>query len=78
MKLVEAGGVEETTAGGAGDRRRACEGVFSPVPTLFFCFCAISRAASEAYGGSQARGIIRAVAAGLHHSHSTTGSEPRL
>ena len=34
-----------------------------------------SRAASMAYGGSQARGLIRAVAAGLHHSHSNLGSE---
>ena len=29
-----------------------------------------------AYGGSQARGRIRAVAAGLHHSHSNARSEP--
>ena len=34
-----------------------------------------SRAAPVAYGGSQARGRIRAVAAGLHHSHSNTISE---
>ena len=26
------------------------------------------------YGGSEARGQIRAVAAGLHHSHSNSGS----
>ena len=26
------------------------------------------------YGGSQARGLIGAVAAGLHHSHSNAGS----
>ena len=31
-----------------------------------------------ACGGSQARGRIRAVAAGLHYSHSKTGSEPCL
>jgi len=31
-----------------------------------------------AYGGSQARGLIRAVAAGLRHSHSNAGSEPCL
>ena len=31
-----------------------------------------------AYGGSQARGLIGAVAAGLHHSHSNTRSEPHL
>ena len=29
-------------------------------------------------GGSQARGLIRAVAAGLHQSHSNVGSEPHL
>ena len=31
-----------------------------------------------AYGGSQAGGLIGAVAAGLHHSHSNVGSEPCL
>ena len=31
-----------------------------------------------AYGGSQARGLIRATAAGLHHSHSNTKSKPHL
>ena len=31
-----------------------------------------------AYGGSQARGPIEAVAAGLHHGHSNAGSEPHL
>ena len=41
---------------------------------FFFLF----RAAPAAYGGSQARGRIRAVVAGLHHSHSNTGSEPHL
>ena len=39
---------------------------------------AISWAAPAAYGGSQARGLIGAVATGLHHSHSNAGSEPRL
>ena len=33
------------------------------------------RAASTAYGGSQARSLIRAVAAGLHHSRSNARSE---
>ena len=28
-----------------------------------------------AYGGSQARGLIRAAAASLHHSHSNAGSK---
>ena len=31
-----------------------------------------------AYGGSQARGLIRAVAVGLHQSHSNVGSEAGL
>ena len=31
-----------------------------------------------AYGGSQARGLIRAVATGLLQSHSNAGSEPYL
>ena len=34
------------------------------------------RAAPMAYGHSQARGRIRAAAAGLRHSHSNMGSEP--
>ena len=39
---------------------------------------AISWAAPAAYGGSQARGLIGAVATGLRQSHSNSGSEPRL
>ena len=31
-----------------------------------------------AYGGSQARGTIRAVAASLSHSHSNAESNPQL
>ena len=31
-----------------------------------------------AYGGSQARGLIGAVAAGLRQRHSNAGSEPHL
>ena len=45
---------------------------------FFFFFFAFSRAAPATYGSSQARGLIRAVAAGLHHSHSNAGSEPCL
>ena len=41
------------------------------------CVC-LFRAAPSAYGGSQARGLIRAVATGLHQSHSNAKSEPRL
>ena len=45
---------------------------------LFFLFFVFSRVAPTAYGGSQARGLIRAVATGLGHSHSNVGSEPHL
>ena len=40
---------------------------------FFFVFFAISWAASTAYGGSQAGGRIRAVAASLRQSHSNAG-----
>ena len=36
------------------------------------------QAVPAAYGGSQARGQIGAVAAGLCHSRGNAGSEPRL
>ena len=42
---------------------------------FFVCLFAFSRAAPVAYGGSQARGQIGAIAAGLRHSHSNTGLE---
>ena len=44
----------------------------------FFFFFVLFRVAPVAYGGSQARGPIGAVATGLHHSHSNAGSEPHL
>ena len=44
---------------------------------ILFYFC-LFRAAPVSYGGSQAGGPIRAVAAGLHHSHSNEGSKPHL
>ena len=37
-----------------------------------FVFC-LFRAMPMAYGGSQARDLIRAIAAGHSHSHSNTG-----
>ena len=43
-----------------------------------FFFFVFSRAAPMAHGGSQARGLIGAVATGLRESHSNMGSEPRL
>jgi len=45
---------------------------------LFLSFFAIFWAAPAAYGGSQARGTIGAVATGLHQIHSHAGSEPHL
>ena len=45
---------------------------------FFFCPFAIYLAAPAKYGGSQARGRIRAVAPGLRQSHSNTGTEPHL
>ena len=45
---------------------------------IIIIFFAISRAAPVACGGSQARGLIGAVAASLSHSHSNAESEPRL
>ena len=45
---------------------------------LFSFFSSIFRATLTAYGDSQARGQIRATAAGVHHSHNNTGSEPGL
>ena len=45
---------------------------------FFFCHFTSSRAAPMAYGDSQTRGRIRAVATGIHQSHSYAGSEPRL
>ena len=45
---------------------------------LFFFFFVFSRATLVAHGGSQARGLVRVVAAGLCHSHGNTRSEPRL
>ena len=44
------------------------------IQLLLFFFCLFS-AAPLAYGGSQTKGQIRAVAAGLCHNHSNVGSE---
>ena len=45
---------------------------------FFFGLFVFFRATPATYGGSQGRGWIRAIATGLHQSHSNTGSEPRL
>jgi len=45
---------------------------------IFFLLFAFSRTAPTAHGGSQARGRIGAVAAGLLQSNSNAGSKPHL
>ena len=45
---------------------------------LFFVSSPFLGPLSRHMGGSQARGLIRAVAVGLRQSHSNTGSEPCL
>ena len=47
-----------------------CYDIFS-----FLCVCFFFRAMHIAYGSSQARGRIRAIAASLYHSHNKAGSE---
>ena len=49
-------------------------GMISILLSLLLLFL-LFRAALVAHGGSQARGRIGAIAAGLHHSHSNAGSE---
>ena len=46
--------------------------------SFFLVFLLFLWAASVAYGGSQARAPIGAVATGLRQNHSNAGSEPRL
>jgi len=45
---------------------------------FFFFFFGLFRTAPVVHGGSLARGQNGAVAVGLHHSHSNSGSEPCL
>ena len=52
----------------------SCVGLFL---SIFFFFC-LFMATRIAYGGSQTRGPVGAVGAGLQHSNSNTKSEPRL
>ena len=51
--------------------------LFVSVFGFFFSFL-LFRAASMAYGSSQARDQIKAAAASLRHSHSNARSEPHL
>ena len=46
--------------------------------SLLFFPPSLFRATPSAKGSSQARSLIRAADADLHHSHSNAGSEPQL
>ena len=59
---------------GAGDQTYTSTATQATAVRFFFFF--FFRATPSAYGGSQARGRIRATAAGLHHSHRNAG--PKL
>ena len=53
--------------------------VINNLKCFYFLFIfLLFRAAPSVYGGSQARGLLGATAAGLHHSHSNTRSKPLL
>ena len=45
---------------------------------LLFFFLVLCLFSGVAYGGTQARGLMGATAAGQHHSHSNAGSESCL
>ena len=45
---------------------------------LFILVFCLFRATPMAYGGPQTRGLIGAVATGLHQSHSNARSKPHL
>ena len=60
------------------EKKSLCKKLTPGFLLFFLIFFAISWAAPVAYGGSQARDLIGAVATGLRQSHSNTGSKPRL
>ena len=52
--------------------------MISKLEFFFFFFFGLFRAVPTAYGGSQARGQIEIVAAGLCYSHSNARAKPNL
>ena len=81
MRLKQSGSHFTKLAAGLGKVTASHEEQTPPRKSfLFVCFVflPLSWAAPAAYGGSQARGPIGAVPAGLHQSHSNTGSKPHL
>ena len=59
-------------------KKKSINGIIIIIIVIIIFIILLFKAASEAYGVSQARGLIGAVATGLHRSHSNVGSEPRL
>ena len=57
---------------------QSMEKSYPPVNDGCFLFVCLFRATPTAYGGPQARGLIRATVAILGQSHSNTRSEPHL
>ena len=51
---------------------------FLSLSLFYYYYFLLFRAALAAYGSSQVRGLIRAAAASLHHSHSNIRSEQHL
>ena len=45
---------------------------------FIYLFIVFSKAVPATYGGSQARGLIGAIAVCLYHSHSNSGFKPCL
>ena len=72
-------GGSATGAKGKGTQRGTERTLFYFIIIInLFIYFANSWAAPAAYGGSQARGPIGAIAASLYHSHRHAGSEPCL
>ena len=63
---------QETASVGPGHVQPVCS------PSCFLFFLLFLGPLPWRMGGSQARGLIGAVAASLRQSHSNSGSEPRL
>ena len=55
-----------------------CRSLFISTINFLFIYLYLFRAKPAVYGGSQARGRIRATAASLWHSHSNARSKPCL
>ena len=61
-------------------KKKNSVGIFTTVLTIYIYFglFSFSRVFPVACGGSEARGLIGAIATSLRQGHSNAGSEPRL